>query len=1230
MTPPRTWPKPRAAGKRPLTRAIVGVALCLAAAAPAQDDSVAVARLLLQAKTPADADVDALAARLVGGAAAHGRSAAGAALLRACQELVPSLRDPAAFVATVRPLIDRKDLHGTLTAALVGVCTDALERLGRNDESAALLRASGFPRAVLVLGPFGDEGDNYLGKPFAPEFGLATVDPLPGRYGTVRPRVERFDPSLRQGGFALRDPKTGHVGCFYALHQPALTDAVACYLELYAPGSFEAFVNGRSVGEFNGYADPRVGWHWLPIVLRKGRNHVLVKTALNGFDQIALRYVDGAGRSIAWTDDDDPARIETAAAASDGEPPPPPPFVSPTLALDRAARSASGDDAVVLHLAAALDAASIGDRGLALEHVLAVEAAPPADTDLRLALACTYDKADLLPEEMRRSRARAQLDAVREQTKTHAWALEQLAQHLADEDKYEDAIRMLQAAVDAKQAGPSMFARLHGFYERLEFRAEATRLRARWLELYPGDERAAGAEAEERQRDGDTLGARDVLVVARGVARGSARLNQRLLNLAIDQDDEALALAVHADIYRGNADSADALRTLAEVQTRLGHRAEAQRAWQQLAAHPEATARDRVRAGNALLDADAEQDGIRVLQAALAFDPSQHATRALLRRLTGAGDDHPTLAPFRRDAAPLVAAFQPGEGEKGAASTLVLDQMIVELHADGSSVEETHQVRRINDQSGVEKFQEANDAARADEVVTLCTIVDGERYLPHRVSGAFSMPRLAPGAFIEQTYRRYKDAPGADAWRGPEFHFQSSEEPYALSELVVILPKDAPGSFRARNFDGAPEVRTLPDGRTAHVYLRRDEPRLTPERLAPPAEEIVPVVTWGEDRLPGANARRAYDYFLYRLRTSTLVADKARELTQGRQTAMDKLRAIHAFVHESIPSSRGEADPTLVLLRRQGPRFWLEVALLRAADVPLRLATAARAIDALDGSPEPLFTGERPYGVDAVRIDTEAGAIWMFQDDPRYWPLGQVPSQRMGAPALLLDEHGWAATNVAAGNPADGEGFAVRGTVVLDDKGTATFAASGTLRGRDGFAVADQLREREDNIKKLAARQVAAQILEGWTPRSVDLLLTDKSQPLGLEGVLIKRRAVASAGDSALLDLPLGKHDWLQGLGDRAERKQALVLTSMSAETWEVSIDPGEAYRIVELPPDVLVRHPLLEYAQTFRLIDGKLLVQRQWLQRPGRLVPSLFGEWLDLLRRLDLAEESKLKLAPR
>lgn len=1197
---------------------------------PAQDPLRELATAYLAAQTPAQADADALALRLLAAAQGHGRSAAAWLALRACRELIADVREPQRVADAAQALTQRSDLHGLVGAGSLWLQTLAMSRMGQPQRAIELLGSMTNVRRGLVFGPFGDEGDHYLGRVFPPELNL-DVAPVRGRYGMVTPRVVDLVVTPNSLHFPLVDPATGHQGCFYFLHQPRVEQPTAAYLELDLSGSLEVFVNGQRVHREDGYARQAGTLGWVPIGLRRGANHVLVKTALNPMDAMSVRYVDGAGRAIKISEPSDPARIEPLAAEPD--PTPPGPFVTPLAAADRAARDAKGDDAALYRLFAGLAANMTYYPTLALEHLLAVEAAPPSDVQQRLALARGLGDATLLPEEQRQSRSRKVLDSVAAETKEHAWAIEQRAKNLADEDKYEAAIRMLQAEVDGGRALTSAAVRLHAYYGKLEFRAQAARLRAAWLAKHPENLPLALAEAEARQRDGDTPGAKAVLLAARKSAGCEPQLCARLMNLATETGDLALLRAAHAERFAGEVDQPGAQRALAEALTRMGNTELARAAWQKLAADPRADHEQTARAGRALLAIDAEA-AKKVLQSTLAKDPSQHALRKLLGRLAGGSDDYPSLAPFRRDAAALIAEFKPSDSERGAPATMLLDQMLIEVYADGSAVEEVHQVRRINDQSGVEKYQQAEGASRAAEVVVLHTIgKDGKRYVPNRVSGEFAMPRLAPGAFVEERWRRLKDAPGAEPWRSADFHFQSQDEPFRISELVVILPAQHPGSFRMRNFTGAPEVRKLDDGRTAHVFVQRDVPRLTPEKLAPPTEEIVPLVTYGTDRNPLAAARQEQDYFDYRTRTSSLVQAKAAELCQGLESDLAKLRAIHAFVHGEIPSATrgGASDPTAVLLRKQGERFWLAVALLDAAQVPHTRGTCARTIPALQDEAEPLFFGEQTYGLDCVRVSPRDGApVWLFQDDPRYWPLGRLPAERMGAPAILFEGDELRASHVPHGDPAGETGLAVHGQAKLDGDGTFTLQLDGMLRGHDGFGAADQLRQLDDNTRKMAARQFASQVLKGFTPKSVELLVKETDQPLRLRGEFTKKRALSDAGEAALLELPLERRGWLAMLGDRGERKQPLAVTALLSGSWEVAIDVNETHRLAELPADVTVRHALLDYSQSYRLDAGKLLVRREFLLRPGRLAANQFGEWLNLLRRLDLAEETKLRLLKR
>ena len=1216
----------------PLLTLLVANGVLGASSLGAQGDANAtLARAYVLAQTPRGHDADARAQQLVAIALQHARTPLATLAVLAVRRLIDDVRDPLGLAAALAPLAEGDDVHGLCAAEATRARAAALLRGNRTAEAYALRAGTDHARQFLVFGPFGDDGDNYLGVAFPPEFGLDAQAALPGRYGQVTPRVADRLPQDEYGTIRLRDPRTLRQGCYYALHQVASDAARACYVELFTPGSFEVFVNGELAARHDGFAASSYFLHWLPVRLRAGHNHVLVKTVLNGFDEIALRYVDGAGRPVPLRAT--PAdRIEAYAAPRGEQPELPGPFTSPLAALARAAQSSTSADQHVLRLAASLLASDQRDSRDALTHLVALEDATIEDLDEVLALAAAYEAADMLPEEVRRSRARALLEPRFAQLEDHAWARRQRATYLADEDKIEDAIRLLLPTVAAHTADSATFERLHELYSRVEFHAEAARLRAAWTKALPGDARAGLAEARERQRVGDHRGALDVLEAVRKAGGGDREVTRRVMLLAAELGDAGLARAAHEALHAADPTGTAALSDRAELAERSGERAAAVAAWRALAAHAEANASALSRAGRALLALGEEGSGTAVLTASLRLDPAQHDLRRLLSRLGGDTKEFQTLARFRHDVDAIIAAFQPGEREQAASSTLLLDQMIVEYLDDGSRVEEVHQVRRINDLAGVERHQQASDAARANEVLHLRTIAsDGLSYVPNRVDNDFAMPRLAPGAIVDGAWRTFQRGPGADPWRGPEFHFQSADEPYVHSELVVVLPASHPGSFRTRNFGDDPDVIRLDDGRTAHVFVRKDVPRLTPEKLAPPLEEIVPLVNYGADRQPGARARRARDYLAFRTRSSPLVAEQARELTATLTSDVAKAEAIHRFVHEEIPTSAGASDPTAVLVRRQGARFWLEVALLQEAGVPLRFAAAAPQIDAMDRRAAPLFTGDEQHPVDAVRIEPADGpAAWLFADAPRYWPLGRIPAERLGAAALLLDVGTWLPVRIPGGNPTEDEGIAVRGTLSLDASGNATCAVELTFRGVDGFGAADQLRDRDDNIRKLAARQVAGQVFPGWRPDDVKIELEQHGEPLRAHGTLSKARAVSAAGEASLLDLPLAKGNWLARLGDRAERAQPLALATLSAASFELAIDTGPALRVAELPDDVHITHPLLDYSLTFARKGEGIVMRREYLQRPGRLPANQIGEWLRVLRALDLAEDAKLRLLPR
>jgi len=1018
-------------------------------------------------------------------------------------------------------------------------------------------------------------------------------------------------------------------GCFYGLHQVTADADISCYAEVVCRGSFELFVNGERIAVMNRHAERKPQTQHIGIVLGHGHNHVLVKTTLNGFSELSLRYVDAAGHPARGiTEWEHLPQVRPHVSPVDL--PRPEPFVEPWALLARGAGAVDTPARRTLALAAGLAAYEAKDSELGIEMLHRLQQSPPEGRQ-NIALAELWLRASPIPPEVRRSRARALIEAHAAQLPNHHYVSMQRVSFLEDEDKREQAVRQLQQRVNAGTAGPETFAKLYEITAGLEFSAESRRTRALWRARFPLDTRPTIFEATERAREGDTAGALSILLGALRTT-SSNTLRRQALRLATDSGNASLALQMFDQIHQLEPDAIDALAEQAQLQRRLGNRIEELAAYRALAVHPDASAQWVLDAAEALLEAGAVGEATRAFERALQLDPSRHELRRLLARL-GGKPEFPNVAQFRRDAGSVIESFVSTAREHTASSSLVLDQMIVQIFADGSSVEETHQIRRINDLRGVERYQEAKAAAKADEVIALRTIgVDGKTYEPSEVAGSFSMPRVEPGVFLEQAYRDFNDSPDPGPWTGPQFNFRSTQEPYLLSELVVIVPPNHRGSFRTRNYPDPPDVVALDNGFEAHVYRRTDVPRLATEQHAPPVEDVIAVVAYGEDGNSDAMARRHAIETAWVSYTTPMVEEQTAEVIAGCDSDISKVRAIHRFVHDQIASGPGSQDPTTILVQRRGPRFFLEAVMMELAGLRAQRAVVADRRELFTGRTTPFFTGYDSYQIPAMRVQPDGGApFWLLADSPRYAPAGLIPYRRAGAPAILLQPGGAELTRLPLGRPDLDTGIAVSADVVLGAEGGAVMTATGTLRGAEGYYAADQVRAAEENIRQLIARRVAGQFFPGWTISSAELRgITEKGTPLGVHTVLERQRATEAAGDVALLALPSGESQFLARYGDRGTRTLPLVLTDMASSSWEITVDPGAHFRFVAMPPNVRVRHMLMDFTLSFRRDGDKIIIRRNYVQHAGTIPVSQFAEWIELLRRLDLAETTKLELKRR
>lgn len=1205
---------------------------------PAQSAPRAIAAALIDAAAEARDDADATAQMLLRAAAANAESPAAAILIGVVQGRLQQLQQPAALLPQI-DAIDLDRVHGVLAQRLRELRFQLLRAKG-SDGAGRQLPAppqdlqdpwQDWAADFLVIGPFGDSGDSYIDVPFPPELHFPARDAsLAGRFGPVQPHVVARRPFQRR--VELEAKALPRQGCYYALCRANVDGEISGFAEVESDGSLQLFANGREVGRIVPWLEPGPQLRRFAVQLPKGQNQLLLKTGTNGRAAVSLRLCDGRGRALKGVHllpAETPLQPPPAAVAAAGAA-----FQDGLATLQQAAAAADGDDRALLLVAQLLQAARIGSTHVELAAAMALLQQPPAQPAAALALGQALRTLTLLPEELRLQKARELEDrALQALPAGHHRAMVARVRQLAIEDKREEALRLLRQAMTQHTAGPETYALAFDLVQKLEFNAEVEPLLQQWQQELPHDVRPREELARRQQRDGAPAAALAELCAALRARPDSSGIANAAAGIAADLGDFDTARRCRdlADPFAAatTPPSLSYLTELAGIARRSGDEAAQRQLLDQIMAHPDVDADTLEHAGDRWLQLGDTDKALAAWRQSLQLDPARHALRDGIARLADTARCGADLLPFRRDGDAAIAAFHKTEREDGATTTLLIDQMLVEMLADGSRVEEVHQLRRINDLQGVEAMKQPAELARADEVLLVRTVANGQSFVPSKTDRAFAMVRLEPGAFVEWRYRNYQPAPDAEPWRSPEFRFGSDTEPYLLTEYVLILPPQAHGDLRMRGFSAPTETKTLADGRRALVFRRENVPRLPEERNAPPLTDLVGVAQFGEDADPAAFARQVRMSLQLQTRPTPVVEQQAAALTKDIQDRRQAMVAIHDWVQREIATGP-DNGPTATILRKKGQRLLVETSLLRAAGFAVDYAVTEPVRDALSADPRPLFSTDDQWPLPGVRLTGAGEPVWLFADAPRYLPLGLVPGSRAGAEALLATPTAAAIVRVPATDIDVAQTVAARGDARLDAGGNVTFEGDILFQDQAGYALAEQLRELKADVRKLAARQLSQRFFREW--RLTGAALVDIEPPGQLPKVhcSFERALLQRDGERFLLPLPLPPSRLLTAFGDRPGRQLPLRLTNEVQIDWDVTLDPGDELALAQLPPPVLIQHGPLTFALTCTLQDGKVHIVEHAVVRAGTIAQTGFGEWMQALQKVEAAETANLVLVAK
>ena len=1131
-------------------------------------------------------------------------------------------------------LAERPKVHGLARRVLRLGLAQRNEELGDFDTAAKLRKSFGHATHALAIGPFGDEHDNYQGVSFAPEGGPADLEASPpGRYGPLRWRLVRANAA--SANLDLMPPYAKRRrGCHYALLQCKAKAARSAWLQLAIPDSYEAWLHGERIANVDRRLASTPVRRFFRVRLRAGWNHLLVKTTTSRSATLRASFIDDRGEAIEGIEWESKRTINKSAAAPEGgdarKDDPKARFVD-SLVQIQGRQVLSVPERLLL--AELLTLEGRPDDAIAL--IAAKEIVEDKSLAVRASRLATIKLARHLPADIRRNRMRALLSGDLATFGEHRALFLEAAQRRFADDKQEEALRAVEAAL-AKRPKDIQLLGLHAtLLERFGLRGEGRRVFERLAQQVPDSVTIQLEVARREQRDGNPAAA---LARVKGLLDkqpGNRRLLARALSLSRQLGDGPGIERWLGALHRERPDSQlarDARLSWLVDQDRLDEARELLA--RMIQENPRQA--DLYRELCELLYRQRDDAGaLAAAEKSLEFDPSQHELRVFSRRIAGR-EEFEECRPFALDAQAAATAYQERPEDKRASSTLVLDQMVIRVYEDGSQMEETHVLRRVNDARGVEQHKDAEAAAEADELLELRTILpDGSSARPHRVDGGFSMPRLVPGAFIEEHYRNYKSSPGAKPIDFARFFFRGLGTPYRMTRLVVLLPKKhALGRFVTRNMDPKIVRRRDLDDLTAWIFELRDQAPIEREPFMPPTEKIAPWVTFGRDRELQGWLRSQRASFAARTRPLREVRDKTAAVCKGKKGDLARARAIHDFAQAVAPDvrvRRGSSDPVSVLLKGEGNRFYLQLAMLRAAGVPWRAALVRAYPADADPDPEPLFGPVNWWNLPAALVEPRDGApFWLVSGAPRHTPFAALPSLIGGNPSggcryLMLDD------NTPGLLPSNGlAGIAqaiVRGRVTLE-RGGAKLSARVTIPGDMGLMLEEALRQRSARERNMWAQQMlAGRHFRGWQVSKVGFVGLDKtSDPLTITAELRRRGVTRRDGKGFVLAPMLAAHTFGRIFGGKPEREHPMLVNAWLVTDWALEIDPGQL-RFAETPKGLVLRSKIFDYGLGYERRGKLLRISRRAILRPGRIEADEYAELLASCRKLDDAESALIKL---